>query len=124
MILRPGLKFALEAFYMQFLARAKFYLRACHINKNKPIVFRYDHFSHYLIETTSETKFRFALFDRNNRTRNWSVAIALFLLRSLFSSTNDNNNSEYSNQLNETSYWQAAIQCIFFHWLKIASSML
>ena len=49
------------------------------------------------------------------------------MLRSLFP-TNDNNNSEYSNQLNKilnaTLHWQVTIQRIFFRWLKIASSML
>ena len=66
---------------------------------------------HYLIETTVQGIGR-------------SLSRYSFLmLRSLFS-TNDNNNSEYSNQLNKTLYWQAAIQHIFFRWLKIASSML
>ena len=53
--------FALEAFYTQFSAQNKFCSRACHINKNKSIVFRYDHFS-------ANATFRFALFDGDNRT--------------------------------------------------------
>ena len=49
----------------------------------------------------------------------YSCLMLRFLL-----STNDNNNSEYSNQFNETLYWEASRQRIFFRWLKIASSML
>ena len=94
---------------MQFSARTKYCLRACHINKNKPIVFRYDHFSanaafrlHYLIEATTQ-----------GIGRSLSRYSCL-MLRSVFSTTDDNNNIEYSNQLNETLYWQATIQRIFF----------
>ena len=57
--------------------------------------------SHYLIETTVQ-----------GIGRSLSHYSCL-MLRSLFP-TNDNNNSEYSNQLNETLYWQATIQRIFF----------
>ena len=57
--------------------------------------------SHYLIETTVQ-----------GIGRSLSRYSCL-MLRSLFP-TNDNNNIEYSNQLNETLYWQATIQRIFF----------
>ena len=57
--------------------------------------------SQYLIETTVQEICR-AL-----------SRYSCLMLRSLFSTNNDNN-SKYSNQLNETLYWQAAIQRIFF----------
>ena len=57
--------------------------------------------SHYLIETTVQ-----------GIGRSLSRYSCL-MLRSLFP-TNNNNNSEYSNQLNETLHWQAAIHRIFF----------
>ena len=57
--------------------------------------------SHYMIETTVQGIGR-------SPSPN-SCLMLRFLL-----STNDNNNSEYSNQLNETLYWQATIQSIFF----------
>ena len=89
-------KFGLEGFYTQFLAQTKFCLRACRINKNKPIVFRYNIFpqtlrldSHYLIEATVQ-----------GIGQSLSCYSCL-MLRSLFP-TNDNSNSEYSNQLYET----------------------
>ena len=68
--------------------------------------------SHYLIETTVQGIGR-------SPSR-----YSCLMFRSRLLSTNDNNNSEYSNQLNETLYWQATIQRIFFRWMKIASSML
>ena len=47
------------------------------------------------------------------------------MLRSLFPTNDNNNDSEYNNnQLNKTLYWQTTIQRIFFCWLKIASIML
>ena len=70
--------------------------------------------SHYLIETTVQGIGPSLL------------RYSCLMLRSLFP-TNDNNNSEYSNQLNETLHWLAtihSIQGIFFRWLRIASSML
>ena len=67
--------------------------------------------SHYLIETTVQ-----------GIGRSLSRYSCL-MLRSQFP-TNDNNNSEYSNQLNETLYWQATIQRIFFCWLKTTNDML
>ena len=57
--------------------------------------------SHYLIETTMLGIGRSIL------------RYSCLMLRSLFP-TNNNNNSEYSNQLNETLYWQTTIQRIFF----------
>ena len=107
---------------MQFSARTKFCLRVCNINKNKSIVFLYDHFS-------ANAAFRFALFDLRLFIRQpykelvgrYHVIVAL-VLKSLFSS-NDNINGEYSNQFHETLYWQAAIHRNFFCWLKIASSL-
>ena len=56
--------------------------------------------SHYLIEKTVRG---------NGRSLS---RYSCLMLRSLFP-TNDNNNSEYSNQLDETLCWQTAIQRIF-----------
>ena len=57
--------------------------------------------SHYLIETTIQ-----------GIGRSPSRYSCLMLRSPL--PTNDNNNSEYCNQLNKTLYWQATKQRIFF----------
>ena len=90
------------------MGQTKFCLRVCHVNKNKPIVVRYDRFS-------ANAAFRFAyLIETTLQGIGRSLArYSCLMLRSLFP-TNDNNNSEYSNQLNKTLYWQATIQPIFF----------
>ena len=56
-ILRPGLKIRSGSILYAIFGATKFCLRACHINENKPIVFRYDHFS-------ANAAFRFALHNR------------------------------------------------------------
>ena len=57
---------------------------------NKPIVFRFDHFS-----ANARSLRQFTVHNR------WSIAIALFLLRSLFP-TNDDNNSNNDNNNNNS----------------------
>ena len=56
---------------------------------------------HHLIETTVRTRIGRSL-----------LRYSFLMLRSPFPAT-DNNNSEYSNQLDESSYWQTTIQRIF-----------
>ena len=68
--------------------------------------------SHYLIETTVQGIGRSVL------------RYSCLMLRSLFPTNDNNNDSKHSNQLNKTLYRQITVQRIFFRWLKIASSML
>ena len=56
---------------------------------------------HYLIEITVQGI-------------RWSLSRYSSLMLSSLFPTNDNNNSEYCNQLNETLHWHAPIQWIFF----------